>query len=166
MRSETDGGPPPPPPFRAKVVLTRKQLFGLPVLFAIPLIALAGLLGESTGHVVASSSQLELRVDFPSRGHYREIQGLHVMVRNRTTRPIDTITVRFDASYMNAFSQVRFEPSPTRAYDILLTSVGPGYTRLVAVELSGDRYGRHRGEVSVSGGTDTVRAGFNTFVFP
>ena len=76
MQSDADGGPPTPPPFRAKVVLTRKQLFGLPVLFAIPLIALAGLLGESTGHVVASSSQLELSVDFPSRGHYREIQGV------------------------------------------------------------------------------------------
>ena len=69
MQSDTDGGPPTPPSFRAKVVLTRKQLFGLPVLFAIPLIALAGLLGESTGHVVASASQLELSVDFPSRGN-------------------------------------------------------------------------------------------------
>lgn len=87
-------------------------------------------------------------------------------VRNISGRRLDAVRVAFDTGYVTRFSSVRFEPAPRIAYTVLLIGVEPGEARLVAVELSGERYGRHRGRIAAATASDTVVARVSTLVFP
>jgi hypothetical protein len=62
---------------------------------------------------------------------------------------------------------VDFIPAAERAYVVPLAAVRPGETRVVRVELRGQRAGRVRGSVAAtSGGPDTTRAALATRVLP
>jgi len=86
-------GPPEPPPGTARLRLTRLQLFGLPVLFLVPILALFGLLGEhfTTAHARGAGVALDAR--YPDRAHYRQPLSMRLHVRNETTTRMDTVTI-------------------------------------------------------------------------
>src|SRR5256885_5271913 len=100
------------------------------------------------------------------RFRYRQVQPLHLSVRNVSTQPLDTITVSFDTAYISRFSSVRFDPPTKKAYAIELTGVKPMESRFIAVELWGQDYGMHRGSIVARAGTDSAVLRFRTFVFP
>lgn len=109
---------------------------------------------------------MELTVTYPSRFRYRQMEPLRISVRNRAGERLDTVAVDFDTSYVSRFANVRFVPPATRAFEVLTTDLQPGESRLISVELSGDRYGRHAGTVTASTRTDTVRIPVHTIVLP
>jgi hypothetical protein len=146
------------------------QWVGLPILFAIPVLTLLGVFGEHTRHAAASSRTLELRVEYPDRFRYRQVMELRAFVRNNSDAVLDTVTVAFDTAYVSRFSSVRFDPPVLMTYAVPLRAIAPGETRLVSVELWGQRYGRHRGTVAAytKGGEhgDTAAVQLATIVFP
>jgi hypothetical protein len=162
----SDPSPPRAPSIEPRIRLTLKQRIGLPIMVAIPILALFGVFGESEAHARATSASLEMIVAYPSRMHYRQVQLLQLSVRNLASSVADTVKVAFDTSYISRFSGVRFDPAPKSAYVVDLTDVKPSESRLVSVELEGQVYGSQRGVVVARRGTDSAMVHLRTLVFP
>ena len=130
------------------------------------MLALFGMFGARHASVHAASAFVDLRVSYPTRFRYRQLQPLNVSVRNLSDRVLDTISVSFDTAYMSRFVSVKVEPVTVGAYTVNLLGVKPSESRLVSVELWGQDYGRHRGRVVARDGADSAIASFTTTVFP
>jgi hypothetical protein len=163
---EADSELPRPPSIPPRLQLSRKQWIGFPIILAVPIIALFGLFGERTALARVKSASLEVAASYPERFRYRQVQPLHLSVRNVSTQTLDTITVSFDTAYISRFSSVRFDPPAKKAYAVELTNVKPMESRFVAVELWGQDYGMHRGTIVARAGTDSAVMRVKTFVFP
>ena len=156
-----------PPPVERRFALYRRQLPGLILLLLIPVLAIAGVFGESHAEAQARAGDLTLRVRHPSRLRFEQISTLDVVVANHGAARIDTLVVTIDTAYLSRFSGVTLTPSATAPFEVELTGVAPGESRRVHVEMDAMRIGRHRGDVRVSaGGADTATLGIATIVFP
>jgi hypothetical protein len=155
-----------PPDSAPRLSLTRKQILGLPLLAAIPVLTLFGAFGESRHAVRVTSSALEMTVRYPSRFRYRQVQSLEVTVRNRSGRALDTVSVSLDTAYITRFSSVRIEPAPRETYVVKLVDLAPHQSRLVSAELWGERYGSHKGRIVAAAGADSASTEIRTIVFP
>ena len=154
------------PETKRRVALTRKQLIGLPLLAAVPIMSVLGLFGERRSEVNAASRTVAMSIRYPARFRYRQVQPLDIVVRNISGRVIDTIEVSLDTAYISRFSSVRIEPAPRIAFVVTLTDVRPADSRLISAELWGERYGRHHGRISATTRSDTAAATVRTVVFP
>jgi hypothetical protein len=168
--ASTDNGVPAEPPrapsIARRLALTRKQVIGLPLLGAIPILTLFGVFGEQRSSLHAASGSVEMSVRYPTRFRYRQIQSLDITVRNTSDETIDTIGVSLDTAYISRFSSVRIDPAPRSAFVVALTGVRPGESRLISAELWGERYGRHEGHIAAIARSDTAVATVRTIVFP
>jgi hypothetical protein len=161
-----DASPPKAPTIDPKIELSWKQRIGFPMLLVVPLLALFGMFGETQTRYHTSTASLGVAVAYPTRFRYRQVQSLHVTVRNLSSNVADTIRVSFDTAYISRFSSVRFEPPAKSAYIVELTSVQPSESRWVSVELWGQDYGVHRGTIVVRSGGDSALVHLRTLVFP
>ena len=158
-------GPPPAPAVPRRIRMHTLHWFGMTVIAAIPVCAALGVFGSS-GTRTASSASIELMVDYPTRCRYEMLELLEVRVRNRSGRTIEQATVVFDPSYLNGFSQAQFTPSPERAFEVEVTQLRPGETRLISAEIQGERYGRYSGAIVVKAGAESASVDVSTFIFP
>ena len=163
---KNDEHPPVPPRVRRRTIFTRKQKLGLPLIMAVPILALFGVFGETQATTRGRSKSLEVTVSFPSRLHYRQSGALTVTLVNRSEGQLDGAAVEFDTAYISRFADVRSEPEFTAAYSVSLNHILPGEHRIVVAQLAGDRYGRQPGSVTVRTGMESVRVAFSTVVFP
>ena len=154
------------PEIRRRLAFTRKQLVGLPLLVAIPILSLFGVFGETLADVHAASRSVTIDVRYPTRLRYRQVQPLDIVVRNTSRQLIDTIEVSLDTAYVSRFSGVRIEPVPRIAFVVAMTDVRPGESRLIAAELGAERYWLHRGHIRAATRTDTATVTVRTVVFP
>lgn len=168
MNDSDDGDQPPrAPDIQRKIRFYRWQWIALPAIMLVPVLALFGVFGVSRDTARASTAELLIEISYPSRFRYKQIDRIHAFVTNRSQRQLDTVTVAFDSAYIARFSTVKFTPSALRAYEVELTDVHPGERRLISVELQGEEYWRHQGEISAtSGSADTARVRIDTIVFP
>ena len=168
--SEADhGGPAKPaaaPDIRRRLAFTRKQIVGVPLLAAIPILSLFGVFGETLSDVHAESRSVVMNVRYPTRFRYRQVQPLDIVVRNTSQQPIDTIAVSLDTAYVSRFSGVRIAPESRTAFVVAVTDVRPGESRLIAVELAAERYGGHEGRIRAATRVDTATVSVRTVVFP
>ncbi len=166
--SEQNGAdrPPQPPDIRRRLRFEPFHLEGLLAFAAVPVLALFGVFGERWERAYARTGALDLRVLYAERYRYRQISSVEVLVTNTSGRWIDTLTIAFDTSYISRFSNIVINPPPARGYEVDLTGVEPGGTRLVVAEIQGFRYGRHHGAVIAAAGADTARVDVETLVFP
>jgi len=160
------GEPAHAPQIRRRVAFTRKQLIGVPLLAAVPIMSLLGVFGERRSELNAASRSVAMSIRYPARFRYRQVQPLDIAVRNISGRVIDTIEVSLDTAYISRFSSVRIEPAPRIAFVVTLTDVRPGDSRLISAELWGEGYGRHHGRISATTRSDTAAATVRTVVFP
>jgi hypothetical protein len=159
--------PPEPPDIERRLKFYPLQWIGLPILIAVPVLALFGVLGESWSTLRGTTSSLEISVRYPTRFRYKQLNEVHVFVKNVSGQRLDTVTVSFDSTYISRFSTVTFLPAATRPYEVEMTEVLPGEDRLVVVELQGEQYWRHEGKLRVSGGEgDTASFPLSTIIFP
>ena len=158
--------PPEPPVVTPHFAFTRKQYIGIPLLAVIPVLTLLGVFGEKRETARATSRALEMRVEYPSRFRYRQVEALDIAITNVSVRTLDTVTVSLDTAYITRFSGVRISPEPQQNFVVALSSVKPRETRLIHAELWGERYGSHHGRIVGAASADTVRQQIQTFVFP
>jgi hypothetical protein len=157
--------PPPPPDAPRRLRLYRFQWAGLALLASLPVMALAGVFGETWKVASARSSVLAVTLKYPDRFRYKQLNQLEVQVENLSERPLDTIRVTLDSAYLSRFSTVNTIPPWSQAFELLLTDVRPRETRLALVEIQAERYGMHRGTLSVIAG-DTLTVALSTMIFP
>lgn len=164
---EAESSGPPPPPTSPRRLLLRPIHGGiLLVLFLIALLGAVGVFSTGRGTTEAQTEGLHLTLDYPSRFRYKQIESLHVTLRNDTGRPLDTGRVHFDASYIDPFSNVTFLPSATEPWVVELTDEHPTETHRIDVHLEADEYGRHEGQIQAESDVDSAGASLHTFVFP
>lgn len=147
-------GVPQPPPVPRKFVLTRVQKWGLPPLFLIPVLAMAGAFGITEERTEVSSGALAVDVSYPSVLRFKVIRPLVVRVQNQGVGTLNSVTVAFSNDYLSAFSNVAFTPTPdtvtAEAFLVGLGDLAPGAVREVHVELQAEDYWAHDGTVSVT----------------
>lgn len=166
-RAEPEPSEPPRPPDQdRRLKLGRLQLIGIPLLALIPVLAMAGVFGESWTSTSARSVALGVLVEYPSRFRARLSKPISVVVENRSAAVLDTVEVSFDSTFVNRFPAIVFVPEPLDAYVVSLTNLKPGEQRRVRVEIDGDRAGRHRGRVVVRARGDSAAVELRTMVFP
>ncbi|CAN5638443.1 hypothetical protein BH23GEM1_BH23GEM1_05810 [soil metagenome] len=142
------------------------QLAGLAPIILIPVLAVFNVFGEARDTVTARGSAVSMVVDYPSRSRHGSLESLAVLVTNHGGSPLDTVTVRFDSSYVARFTETQFIPSETEAFEVELAAVAPGEPRRVPVGIRANPYGRPRGRLAAAHATDSVQVTLTTFVFP
>ena len=151
-----------------RVRLQGPQWVGIPLLFAVPLLALLGVFGESFTSAEAAGSDVALRVEYSTRYRYKQINAVQVRVDNVAGEPLDTVVVAFDPRYVRQFSTLMFIPAPQAPFEIVFTDFEAGGSRTVWAELQGEKYGTHRGTLQAyrTGGADTARVTLRTLILP
>ena len=168
MSDDVDNLPDPPgaPTQRRRPSLYRFQLIGLPFLMAIPVLALFGVFGERWTEVEAASGVLAVSVRYPAVFRYKMIDAIELHITNRGAVPIDTVTVALDTAYAGRFSTVTAVPPFTGSFEVDIPRIDARETRRVRIEIQGERYWSHTGELTVASRTDTIRVPLETTVFP
>ncbi len=163
--------PPEPPQIPRRLSFGATQLVGIPLLLALPLLALFGAFGITGGEVMLSGPGLEVRVSYPERFRYKTIHPLDIHVRNTGAALLPRVLVSVDRAYLSAFSEARFTPEAKavteRGFLIELGDIPPGGESHVTGSVQAEAYGRHRGTVSIA--TDAgarLEAKLSTIVFP
>lgn len=165
-RTEQLPDPPKAPDIRRGVSFHTFQWVMIPLLAALPLLALSGVFGERWRTETAAAGPLEITVHYPTAFRYKMINTLTATVTNRSGTVLDTVTVSLDSAYANRFSTVTAIPPFTAAHDVEVVALAPAESRLVRIEMQGERYWRHEGFVRVISGTDTASVAVSTIVFP
>ncbi len=160
--------PTPPPDAERHVRLYRFQWVGVFLLAVFPVLGALGYFGETWADTRAEDGGLAASIRYPDRFRYKELNSLTLQIRNAGESVVDTLTIAQDTALANRFSTVHAIPSFTRAYEVELTAVQPGETRLVVVELQAEEYGRHEGPLTITanGSRTPLRVPLSIVVFP
>jgi hypothetical protein len=159
--------PPAPSDTPRRVRLYPHQWLGLPLLMLVPGLALLGVLGPSEAGATLEGRQLQVRVDHPTRLRAGQRAELRVEIRNAVGPPLRDIAVIFDAAYLEAFAEVRFQPGLTGTDHPVIDSLAAGEARTVTASFEGDRLWRSSGRVHVvAPATDSLTAALHTFTLP
>lgn len=159
--------PPKAPEIDRRFHLRRWQWIGIPLLLLVPVLAVIGFFGETRATAHARTSELAIQVEYPTRYRYKMINSLRLNVTNTSPGQLDTVTGLLDTSYPARFSTVVAIPPFEHPYSIPIVGLKPDEVRRVRVELQGEHYGRHTGELRITaGGADTAVIKLSTFIFP
>jgi hypothetical protein len=159
--------PPKPPELPRMIRFYRYQWVGLAVILLVVGLALFGIFGESVTETRVAGGGLELRVEYPGRFRYQQVSPIRVWLTNQARQPVDKATVSFSRPYLLQFSSLTFVPSAERPFEVEVTDLAPGETRLVLAEIQANHYGKHAGWIAATAGKgDTVRADLSTIVYP
>ena len=163
--------PPEPPPFQRKLVIHRDQLIGIPLLMLLPLLGLFGFFGQTFTTERVANAELSMQVEYTTRSRYQTFHDMRVTVTNLSEQSPVTVTVTFDRSYVDQFSNTTFMPSAERlteqVVEVELTEMETGETQAVEVEFRGEHYWHHTGMISASiAGGEAVQLPVSTTIYP
>lgn len=143
------------------------QLVGLGLIMLVPVLAAFRVFGAGSAIVSADGEGLRVSVEYPPRVRHGSMEIVAVLLSNRGPTALDTVTIRFDSSYVAKFTDPQFVPSPSRAFEVELTDVGPGESRRVQLGLRANEYGRHAGRIAAATPAgDSASVAVVTLVFP
>jgi hypothetical protein len=146
----------------------KHQWVGIPLLLAIPILALTGLFGDSVESSVSGKpGLLELHAQFPTKGRYGFEDEIRLEVLNKSARTLEKVDVTLDSEYLAHFSEVFIHPSTERPYQVTLKDLGPGESRKITVEYRGKEYGAFSGKFkALVDGTEVAVAEVGSYTFP
>lgn len=163
--SETEDRPATPPSFERRVVLEWPRLAGLVLMMAVPVLALAQLLGDRVQRREVRKGDWILGADVPACA--RDGDPLHITVnlsRRSVPRAEPMADVRISADYLGSFTEVRRKPFNFIQGE---ESGGADAVAPVVIELTPDRSGWARGRLGVTTETgERLELELTTFVFP
>ena len=169
MSNRQSRQPPYPsaPEIERRISLPRWRAVGMGLILLVPIMAVAGVFGDTAERTTLRGPNVSAAVEFPTRFRYEMLNYITVSLTNTAARPVDTINVSIDTAYLSRFSGVVFTPSAEQAYVVPVTEVAPGETRLVRIEIQGNQYGRHTGALHIeSTSGDTLSVALHSIVFP
>lgn len=147
------------------------QYIAIPLLLLIPLLAVLGVLGETSTVVEASGDGVTMRVEYPDRAHYEAYNHISVTVRNASGADLTGVVVEFDRGLLDHFSQLSINPSleeiTETAYRVELDEIEAGGERVITLDYQPDMNGTHNSWVRLTAdGIAPVQADISMFVFP
>lgn len=148
--------------------LWKHQWIGIPLLLAIPTLALLGTFDEDAKQVLATSNDLALSAQYPGKLRHGTSHEIVVSLENKSSRAMQDVRVEIESGYLNRFSEVQVTPEPKTPYQIDLQELAPGERRMITVNLrGGDDYGSHAGKIIArSKGAELASAELKSYVFP
>jgi hypothetical protein len=159
--------PPPPPELDRHIRFHRAQWVALPLLLAIPLLALLDFFGPAPRTVRAAMPQVLLEVEYPARTRAGRMDGIHIAISNTGATPIDTFTLAVDSAYLRAYREVAFVPPADASFRVPLSRLEPGDVHVVSISARPRGLGRRQGEVVLATpDSPPVRVLLSTFIFP
>lgn len=167
-RSGTSDLPDPPdaPETRRRLSLNVSQRVGLPVLLAIPLLALSGLLGEREATADDANGSLNVEARWPATLRYRTSGSLALRIRNLAHMQLDSVVVRIDSAWTAGFSELNAVPPFRDVFELVVLDLPPGGDARVLIEFNAQRYGHHQGDLRLSSGLDSLRIPIGTRILP
>ena len=165
MSAREQPEPPPPPEITRRIKLYPYQWIGLGVLALLPVLAWAGVLGESWRVERGRIGALDVVVSYPSRFRYKQLNQIEVQVRNASAAALDSVRVALDTAFGARFSTVQSLPPLDDAFSLTISTIPAQQTRLAVIEIQGERYGRHQGTLTIAA-SDTVRISLSITIFP
>lgn len=169
-REETDRSEPSEPPelpeIQRRLKFGRLQMAGIALIVLVPVFAAFEVFGEGSAKAAGRGTGLSISAEYPARIRHGTPEEVTVLATNVGPSRLDTVTVRFDSSYVSRFTDPQFVPSTSDAYEVDLVDVGPGETRVLRLGMRANEYGRHCGTVAAVHGADTARVTISTIVFP
>ena len=156
--------PPPPPETRRRAKLYVYQWIGLAVLAVLPVLAGAGVLGESFRTQRLTAGAIDVAVTYSSRLRYWQVNQIEVQVRNTSATALDTVRVSLDSAFALRFANVVSQPGFDSPFEVAV-DIPPRQARVILIEIRADRYGRHSGLLTISA-ADTARVPLAITVFP
>lgn len=147
------------------------QYIAIPLLLLIPLLALLGVLGETSTTVEVEEAGIMLRVHYPDRAHYEAYNHIKVIVRNQSGSDLSGVVVEFDRDLFEKFSQLNVNPALSEitetSFRVELDAIEAGGERAVTLDYQPDMNGEHDGWVRLTAdGIAPVQADLSMFVFP
>lgn len=146
------------------------QVVGVALLLAIVVLALFGAFGTSEARIRAEADPVRVEARYPTRLRFKTIHTIDIEVTNTSSSTLDSVVVRLERPYVDAFSTVSFAPSLTRltaqAYEVELLDVEPGEIRPVSVEVQAEDYWGHPGFIEARAGEAAARVAVHTTVYP
>jgi hypothetical protein len=170
MASKEQQKPPEPPEIRRKFQPPAYQAIGVCLLVVFVLLGAFRVFGPTVGQVRSEVAPLRLEVTHPERTRLGEAGIIDVRVTNTGTGNLETVTIRFNRDYIDAFSTLAFTPGVDRisagAYEVELSDVRAGETRAVSVDVVAGAYWRHQGFIEAATSGSSVRVQVTSLVFP
>ena len=136
------------------------------VLSLIVVIALLGGIGEKRRALDARAGAVEVHIVYATLSRLQQTELLEVRLTNRSSSSLEQVEVEVDTAYLSGFTEIVTMPAATRPYLVELGGLPAGETRLVHIEVHGERSGRHRGAVTVRTQRDSVRINLSTWILP
>jgi hypothetical protein len=162
--------PPQAPTVTRRLVVPPGYAIGHVAMVLIVVSALAGAAGQAQGGVHTETDAVSVSVEYPARIRYRTVGFLELIVA-AADRPIEDVSIAIDTSYLDAFSEVSFQPEVTAATRertvIPVGDIGAQEDRIVSAEFRAERYWLHEGWIEVVTGNGPVaRLQLSTLVLP
>lgn len=161
---------PEPPSIGRQFRPAFSQIIGIVILLLIVALALLGVFGTSERRVTVEGGPVRLDASYPDRFRYKTIHAIGVEITNTSSSPLETVTVRFDRDFIDAFSTVTFSPPLTRvtsdAYEIELGDLRAGEMRPASAEVQAEAYWGHPGFIEAATPEGSARVDVHTIVFP
>jgi hypothetical protein len=169
-RQSVDGSPPHPPsppdtPRRTRV--HPYQWVGLPLLFALPVLAALNVFGPARAVERLSLGPAIVDIDYPVRTRYGRHEIIRIDVTGGGAAAGTEVWVRFTGGYLAGFREVRYTPEPHAADRLAVPVPAAGRVHTLTIDARPHRYGRSRGTLELSDGTGAAAAvPLSTFIFP
>jgi len=169
MNSAASAQPEEPPEFPRRILIGPGQAIAVLLLLAVPVLALARLLGDGREQREARAGGLALRIEAPVRARF----GNPVTLRIAVEAPVgQRVRVEVAAGYLERFSDLRAQPGlgglteESAVFQPELTAETGGRA-LILIDATPQHPGRARGYVRASlPSGERVEIPLDTLVFP
>src|SRR5690554_3648865 len=125
---------------RRRLLLTPLQMWGLPLIALLPVLALFGVVGIAHDEVSAEGDGLRLEVRYPRRSHSGVTVPLTITVSNQGQAPLEDVYLVLPRDYLESFEEFELRPSADSvsqdAYRIVLGSLPAGASRVATALLT------------------------------
>lgn len=152
--------PPPAPPLERRWQFHRLQLFGVPLLLAAPVLALAGQLGGARERLDMRQNGLHIALEYSTVDHLDDWSRLELTIHNESTAPLVDVQAAFARGLVDGFARPQFQPPLARidgaAYVVALGPLAAGEARTILLDYQPDEVGRHAGAIDVRAGDHTL----------
>lgn len=156
--------PPQPPELPKRFRLHPHQMWGLPLIMLLPILAISGALEDHTRIASHRTASLEWTVEYPSQFKFKQSHYLKLKARNISDSKLDTVIVGLDSAYLAKFTQITILPEPENGHSVIFTDLAAGEKREVLVDIEAKHYGTQRGTFSVETKGERTSTPISTYI--
>lgn len=146
--------------------LYRAQWVGLPGLALLPLLAMAGVFGETAERVTAASGALEIEVEYPSRIRTGQTARVDVVIRNPGAAPVGELQVLLDPRWLEGAANLLIQPAPETPFHVRLGPIAAGAESRLRLEFRWEHLWTREGAIVVTDAGAVTRIPVRTFILP